>query len=77
MEPQTVINILAGAVGAGLGWFLNSLHRAHEKLRQEVNELAVSMPTHYAMKSDMHELRDAIFARFDRLEEKMDRKADK
>lgn len=77
MEAQTIINVLIAVVCGGLGWWLNTMYRAHETLRREVSDLSISLPTSYVMKSDMHDLRDAIFERFDRLEMKLDRKADK
>jgi len=77
MEAQTIINILIAVVCGGMGWWLNTMYRAHETLRREVSDLAVSLPTSYVMKSDMHDIRDAIFERFDRLEVKLDRKVDR
>jgi hypothetical protein len=77
MEAQMIINVLIAVVCGGMGWWLNTMYRAHEVLRAEVSKIAVALPTSYVMKSDMHDIRDALFARFDRLEEKLDRKVDK
>jgi hypothetical protein len=77
MEAQTIINILIAVVCGGMGWWLNTMYRAHETLRREVSAIAVALPTTYVTKADLHDIRDALFARFDRLELKLDRKADK
>ena len=77
MEAQTIINVLIAVVCGGLGWWMNTMYRAHENLRREVSNLSISLPTSYVMKADMHDIRDAILERFDRLEMKLDRKADK
>lgn len=77
VDAQTLINILGGLVCSGMGWWLNNMWRAHETLRAQLGELAVDLPKNYVMKADMIDLRDAIFERFDRLERKLDNKADK
>lgn len=77
LDAQTIVNILFGIICAGGGWWMNTVYKAHEALREQFNSLAVALPTHYVMKSDMHDLREAIFERFDRLEVKLDRKVDR
>lgn len=77
MEPQTLVNFLGGIVCTGLGWWLKTLHDMHRSLSEEVKTLAVALPTHYVMKSDLQRLEGVLLDRFDRLEEKLDHKVDK
>lgn len=77
IDAQMFINVLVGIVCAGMGWWMNNIYKAHESLRERVGALSEDLPKTYVMKADMHDLRDAIFERFDRLELKLDNKADK
>lgn len=60
-----------------LGWLLKALWSAVSSLRQSVHSLEVSLPKEYVAKVDMQQLRNEIMDRFDKLDRKLDGKADR
>lgn len=56
---------------------LDKLTDQDEKLAKHINEISVTLPTKYVMKEDLQRLSDALFAKLDRIEAKIDKKADK
>lgn len=77
MEPQTIINALGFIVIAGMGWHLATLHRRlHEQARDNA-ELKVLVAGDYVKRNELQEIVKVLFAKLDRIEEKVDRKVDK
>lgn len=60
-----------------LGWLLKSLWAAVSALRENLQRLEVSLPKEYVAKTDLVQLRNEIMKRFDKLDEKLDGKADR
>lgn len=84
MDEQTIINIALGLIATLGGWVLKSLSDALKELRvkdttmdERINTLAVELPTRYVSKDDFQRFEGAIFAKLDRIENKIDQKADK
>jgi len=81
---QSVFNIAVGIAGALGGWWmkamweaLKDLKTADDKLTKEVSDLKVLVAGDYVRRELFDRLSDAIFAKLDRIEMKLDGKADK
>jgi len=77
VDAQFIVNILAGVVMSGLGWFGKALWDAVAELRKDVHQIEVDLPAHYIrkdeFKSEMKEIKDILGKIFDRLENKVDK----
>lgn len=81
---QTIINWLLGGFGALIGFLLNAvwqavkdLQKADQALVQKVGELEVLVAGDYVRKEELQDNIKALFAKLDKIEDKIDRKADK
>jgi hypothetical protein len=84
MDGQMIINLLAGSALAVIGWFARQLWDAVERLKADVKDIEICLPSNYVRKKDMSDLKHDMEVRFDKLEamlarifEKLDTKADK
>lgn len=84
MDAQTIINIAIGLVGALGGWVLNNLKSSIDELRKQdslladkVQHIEVLVAGTYVKRDDMEKLGDALFAKLDKIESKLDNKVDK
>lgn len=84
MDAQTIINIAIGLVGALGGWVLNNLKSSIDELRKQdslladkVQHIEVLVAGTYVKRDDMDKLGSALFAKLDKIEAKLDGKADK
>ena len=84
MEPQTFYNIAIGLVGALGGWVLNNLKSSIDELRKadsaladKVQHIEVLVAGTYVKRDDMEKLGSALFTKLDKIEAKLDGKADK
>lgn len=84
MDAQTIINIAIGLVGALGGWVLNNLKSSIDELRKQdslladkVQHIEVLVAGTYVKRDDMEKLGDALFAKLDKIENKLDNKVDK
>jgi hypothetical protein len=83
-DPQTLFNILVGLVAFFGGWVLNSLrdsikalHVSDEMLGEKVQSIEVLVAGSYVKRDDLDKLTTALFAKLDKIEAKLDGKADK
>ena len=91
MDSQTFINILIGACGLLIGWVLKSINesirdlqashkdltKADAELADKVQHIEVLVAGTYVKRDDMEKLGDALFAKLDKIENKLDSKVDK
>ena len=84
MELQTIINWGIGLIAFLGGWVLNNLKTANDEQRKDLNSLSdkvqsieVLVAGTYVKRDDMDKLGAAIFHKLDRIEAKLDDKADK
>ena len=84
MEPQTLMNALFGLSGVLGGWMLNRIWTAVDNLQEQDQQIAekvqsieVLVAGTYVKHSDLDKLAAALFGRLDRIEAKLDKKADK
>lgn len=81
---QTIINWLLAGFGGLIGFLLNAvwqavkdLQKADKDLTAKVAEIEVLVAGAYVKKDDLEKLSSAIFAKLDRIEDKLDGKVDK
>ena len=84
MDGQTAFNIAVGLVGGLGGWVLNnikssidSLHKSDAMLTDKVQAIEVLVAGQYLRRDDMDKISAAVFTTLDRIEAKLDGKADK
>ena len=81
---QTMFNIAITLIGFLGGWVLNSLKASMEALQKADHELTIKVQSvevlvagSYVKREDLDKLCTAIFTKLDRIEVKLDSKADK
>ena len=81
---QTMFNIAITLIGFLGGWVLNSLKASMEALQKADHELTIKVQSvevlvagSYVKREDLDKLGTAIFTKLDRIEVKLDSKADK
>ena len=73
METNALINVgLAASIG-GLGWWLKAQHSELGRVQILLNKTREEMAKEYVTKADSTTVMSQIVARFDRIEEKIDR----
>jgi hypothetical protein len=84
VEFQTLINWGIGLIAFLGGWILKSLKETSDEQRKDllnltdkVQRVEVLVAGTYVKRDDMDKLGDAIFHKLDRIESKLDQKADK
>lgn len=84
MSEQQIFNIAIAIIGALGGWLmrimwqsLKDLQTRDEKLADKVGQIEVLVAGHYVKRDDMDRSISAIFSKLDRIEDKIDGKADK
>ncbi len=84
MDTQTAFNIVLSLVAFLGGWVLNSLrdsiktlHQSDAELADKVQHIEVLVAGQYVKRDDLKELTTALFNKLDKIELKLDGKADK
>ena len=84
MMDQTIVNWMLAGFGGLIGFLLNAvwqavkdLQKADKELTEKVSKIEVLVAGAYVKKDDFNELSKAIFAKLDRIEDKLDGKVDK
>ena len=77
INPQVIVNIIAGIIIGGFGWFGRQLWDAVHELRKDLHQLEVDLPKTYTPKDDFAAAMKEINAGLQRIYDKLDGKADK
>ena len=77
MELIEIVKALAGLLLGVLAYFAKKSHDDITGLKDEIAALELKCAEHYVGKPEMEALTKAIFAKLDRIEDKIDKKADK
>lgn len=77
MDWQAMFNMSAGLLGAIGGWLLNTMWQAVRSLETKVAAIDVLVAGQYAKKEEMAKLGDTILHRLDKIQDAIERKADK
>lgn len=81
---QSALNWVFGVaniiLGAALKWIYDAhrdLRQADEKLTEKVNKIEVVVAGEYVKRDDFDKVANVLFAKLDKISEKLDQKADK
>jgi hypothetical protein len=77
MDWQPYINISLASAFAVAGWFARQVWGAVQELKRDLKTLEVKLPIEYVRKDDLAETLSRIYQILDRIERKLDSKADK
>ena len=70
---QILFNIIVGLAGVFGGWILNNISRSIERLDQDVRQMPLTYVTRVDYRADIEEIK----AMLNRINDKLDEKADK
>ena len=65
---QTIINVIGGALLAGIGWFCREIWDSVKALRDDVHRIEINLPESYIKRSEIETKLDKIDQRFDKLD---------
>lgn len=81
---QFIFNLAIGLMATFGGWVIRSVHGAvkdlqlgDQALAEKVQAIELLVAGNYVQKGDMQRAMDALFSKLDRIENKLDKKADK
>lgn len=84
MDTQQFFNIAVGLIGMLGGWLMNvmwgalrDLQESDKSLAEKVAAIEVLVAGQYVRKDDFDRLADALFRKLDRIQDRLDEKADK
>jgi hypothetical protein len=77
MDLQSIINLVLPATCAVLGWFCRELWTAVQELKADLAKLRAELPTHYVSKDDFNDRWNEVLKALHRIEDKLDKKADR
>jgi hypothetical protein len=77
MEPQTIINVTAGAILAVTGWFARVLWDSVNQLKEDIHALERDLPISYVRKQDFTDMMNSINTKLDRIYDKLENKVDR
>ncbi len=74
---QDLYNIAVGIAGALGGWWLNIMWKAIHELESKVASIDVLVAGQYIRKDEFDRVIQALFDKLDKIDDKLDGKADK
>lgn len=77
MDLQSLLNLILGSGVAVVGWLARTLWDAVQALRRDLSSLREEIAEDRVHKDDFKELSQTIMRKLDKIEDKIDRKADK
>jgi hypothetical protein len=81
MDTQTLINFVLGSFLALIGWLARQLWEAVERLKLDLHQIEVELPSNYVKREEfsesLKEIKDLCRQIFDKVDSLEKRKADK
>jgi hypothetical protein len=81
MDTQTLINFVLGSFLALIGWLARQLWEAVERLKSDLHQIEVELPSNYIKREEfsesLKEIKDLCRQIFDKVDSLEKRKADK
>jgi hypothetical protein len=77
LDVQSAFNIIVGICIAGAGWWCTEIWRAVSKLREDLHQVELALPSHYVRKDEFSEAMKQINEKLDKIADKLDAKVDK
>jgi hypothetical protein len=77
MDPQTLINLGMGVLLTIVGWLSRQLWDAVERMKVDIKNIEITLPSHYARKDDIQSRFDKVEVMLEKIFDKLDLKQDK
>lgn len=77
MDSQTLINLGIGIILTIVGWLSRQLWDAVERMKGEIKNIEIALPSHYVKKEDIESRFDKIEVMLEKIFDKLDLKQDK
>ena len=77
MDFQSAFNLAVGIITFLGGWIIKSFSDNVRDLQVKVQDLQVMVAGQYVTHADLEKMINAVFNKLDKIEEKIDKKADK
>ena len=77
LDMQTAFNIIIGILIAGTGWWAKEIWNALSKLRQDIHEIEVDLPSNYIRKEDFNDAMKTLNEKLDKIWYRLEEKADR
>jgi len=77
MSLHEIFNYLLGLVSACLAWFAKTLHDDLKEVKKDFQALSIKVVGEYVHKDQLVQLQNIILDKLNRIEDKLDAKADK
>lgn len=77
MDWQYLFNLIGAGAALGVGWWCRQIWDSVNKLKEDVKQIEIDLPTHYIKKDEIKERFDRIELLLDKLYEKLESKMDK
>lgn len=73
MDMQSILNFVGGAAIAAGGWFAREIWGAVKELQRDLHDIEVDLPKSYVSKLDLDKRMEHIEAMFQRIYDKIER----
>ena len=77
MFEPSYLSMILSVVSGVMGWFLRELWVAVKELKEDINNLEVSVSSNFVRKDELKDFRNEIIQHLIRIEAKLDNKQDK
>lgn len=77
LNLQILFNLAVGAILAAAGWFFRQLWDAMKDLRKDLHTIEKNLPVTYIRREEFTEILREIKEMFNKINDKLDNKADK
>ena len=77
MFEPSYLSMILSVVSGVMGWFLRELWVAVKELKEDINNLEVSVSANFVRKDELRDFRNEIIQHLIRIEAKLDNKQDK
>ena len=77
LDMQTAFNIIVGILIAGAGWWAKEIWSALAKLREDIHDIEVDLPSNYLKKDEFNDAMKTLNDKLDRIWAKLADKVDR
>lgn len=77
LDMQVAFNIAIGIIIAGGGWWAKAIWDAINRLRDDMHEIEVDLPSNYIRKEDFNDAMKTLNDKLDKIWYKLEEKADR
>ena len=77
LDLQTGFNIIVGMLIAGAGWWAREIWTALTKLREDIHDIEVDLPSNYLKKDEFNDAMKTLNDKLDKIWAKLADKADR